>query len=149
LLALESEFDIILNIAGSAEIPWDKVEIQHIAREHVEVHDHPEETSEAKTQEASESTVDEKVPANGEKPAKKKSRRRPRHKRRKPVKTATEDSSAENIMPAVAAEPSAEDSSFLRITEKAQQDENNFAENKEAQEDKATSKEADDTSKDS
>ncbi|NMC97415.1 MAG: Rne/Rng family ribonuclease, partial [Deltaproteobacteria bacterium] len=44
LLALETEFDIALNIAGSAEIPWERVEIQHIMKEHTENHEHADET---------------------------------------------------------------------------------------------------------
>lgn len=149
LLDLETEFDITLNIAGSAEIPWDKVEIQQKAKEHVDAQGHHEENAEIKTEETPESTVEEKVPVNGEKHTKKKSRRRPRHKRRKPVDAGTEVAVAENILPAVLLETSAkEDSSFLRINEKAKQEENNVAENSEEQENKVAPKETDDTSKD-
>jgi len=148
LLNLESESDIILNITGSAEIPWDKVEIQHIAREHIEGHDHPENTSELKMPETSESHIDEKVAINGEKHAKKKSRRRSRHKRRRTANTATAEASSEDTLPQVASDVSVEDASFLRITEKEKPEENNFAENREDRGKKILSSEDDDTLKD-
>ena len=37
LLNLESTFDIILNISGSAEMPWDKLEIQQIIKEQIDI----------------------------------------------------------------------------------------------------------------
>ena len=85
LLDLESAFNIILNIAGSAEIPWDRVEIQQIIKEQIDAQEHQEETTEAKAEEASTLTVDEKISVNGEKPAKKKNRRRSRLRKRRPV----------------------------------------------------------------
>ena len=109
LLDLESEFDIALNIAGSAEIPWDKVEIRQIAREHVDDQDHPEETKDAEVQEASKSNVEEKVSANGEKHTKKKNRRRPRHKKTKPTEVSTEISPVMNGASAIVQEVHEED----------------------------------------
>lgn len=96
LLDLETEFDIALNIAGSAEIPWDKVEIQQITKEHADDKVRTEETKDAETQEISRSIVEEKVSVNGEKRAKKKNRRRPRHKKRKPMESSPETSLAVN-----------------------------------------------------
>jgi len=149
LLDLETEFEITLNIAGSAEIPWDKLEIQQKAKEHVDAQGHHEEITETNTQETPHSNGEDHVPVNGEKHTKKKSRRRPRHKRRKTVDTGTEVAVAENILPAVVLEDSAkEDLSFLRITEKAKQEENHFAENNEKQENKVAAQETDDASKD-
>ena len=149
LLDLESAFNIILNIAGSAEIPWDRVEIQQIIKEQIDAQEHQEETTEAKAEEASTLTVDEKNSVNGEKPAKKKNRRRSRHRKRRPVETVTGTSSAENILPAEVLEVSSEQNlSTLRITEKAKQEEKIVAENKEEQENKVISTETDDNSKD-
>ena len=109
LLDLESIFNIILNIAGSTEIPWDRVEIQQVIKEQADINEQSEETTEAKTEEASTLTVDEKNSVNGEKPAKKKNRRRSRHKRRRSVETVTGASSAENILPAEVSEVSSEE----------------------------------------
>ena len=88
LLNLESAFSVALNITGSMEIPWDRVEIQQIIKEQADIQEPQEETPVAKTDGTSELIADEKVPVNGDRPAKKKNRRRPRHKRRKPVETA-------------------------------------------------------------
>ena len=109
LLELELEFDIVLNIAGSAEIPWDKVTIQQIAKEHVDDQDHTEEIKDAEAQEASRSIVEEKVSVNGEKRTKKKNRRRPRHKKRKPIESSTETSLAMNGASAIVQEVHGED----------------------------------------
>ena len=89
LLNLESAFNIALNISGSIEVPWDSVEIKQTIKEQPsEINEQDEEAS-VKTEEDAVLTTDEKVPVNGETPAKKKSRRRPRHKKRKPVETTT------------------------------------------------------------
>ena len=145
LLDLESEFDIALNIAGSAEIPWDNVEIQHIMKEHADVHEHLEEIAEAKTEDTSEVTVDENASLNGEKSPKKKGRRRPRHKRRRPVESATESSSSENVLPvAVSDVPNKENLSALLIIERAKQEENIVDQKKEEQENKVTTTKTDD-----
>jgi len=90
LLNLESEFDLSLNISGNVDVPWDSVEIQQIIKEQSEIQEPQEETS-VKTDEISVLTtndkrsIEENGSANGEIPAKKKSRRRPRHKKRRPV----------------------------------------------------------------
>lgn len=89
LLNLESSFDLHLYISGSAEIPWDGVEIQQTMKEKVSETYEPQEESSNRTEEISEPSTDEKSLAdekgsvNGEAPVKKKSRRRPRHKKRK------------------------------------------------------------------
>ena len=88
LLNLESAFTVALNITGSMEIPWDRVEIQQIIKEQTDIQEPQEEIPVAKTDGTSELIADEKVSVNGERPAKKKNRRRPRHKRRRPVETA-------------------------------------------------------------
>ncbi|MFA5323319.1 MAG: Rne/Rng family ribonuclease [Smithella sp.] len=98
LLNLESAFNIALNISGSAEIQWDRVEIQQVIKEKIDVQESPEETAEAKTEGISELIPDEKVPVNGETPAKKKNRRRPRHKKRRPVDIAAEISPAPDVV---------------------------------------------------
>jgi ribonuclease E len=148
LLALETEFDIILNIAGSADIPWDKVEIQQIAREHVDDQDHHEENTEIRTEETSGSNGEEQVSVNGEKHTKKKGRRRPRHRRKRKTDAITEVATAENTLTEVVSETSTdEDSSFLHIIKKAKQEEKNIPEKKE--EHKIIPNETDDHSKDS
>jgi ribonuclease E len=96
LLNLESTFHITLNIYGSAEIPWDNVNIQQIIKEKADVHEPAEET-EAKSEEISSFAADEKDSVNIEKSAKKKSRRRPRHKKRRPVGMGTELSPATDV----------------------------------------------------
>ena len=123
LLALETEFDIALNIAGSAEIPWERVEIQHIMKEHTENHEHADETAETKTEDTAEATAEEKTLLNGEKPSKKKGRRRSRHKRRKPVDLTTRASSTENGTQGADTDMSAEDNlSALLIMETDQRE---------------------------
>jgi ribonuclease E len=150
LLDLESEFDITLNIVGSAEIPWDKVEIQQTARERIEAQEHHEENGEEKAEESSASTDEEKIPVNGEKHTKKKSRRRPRHRRKRKTDAITEVATAENTLTKIVSETSADDdSSFLRIIEKTKQEEKMIPENKEEQAHKIISSKTDDDSKDS
>ncbi|HNY49422.1 MAG TPA: Rne/Rng family ribonuclease [Smithella sp.] len=123
LLALETEFDIALNIAGSAEIPWERVEIQHIMKEHTENHEHADETAETRTEDTAEATAEEKTLLNGEKPSKKKGRRRSRHKRRKPVDSTTRASSTENGTQGADTDMSAEDNlSALLIMETDQRE---------------------------
>ena len=99
LLNLESSLNIALNISGSAEIQWDRVEIQQIIKEQIDVQESPEETAEEKTEGTSALTTDEKVPVNGERPAKKKNRRRPRHKKRRPAEVVTETIPSMDIAP--------------------------------------------------
>jgi ribonuclease E len=96
LLNLESTFHIALNIYGSAEIPWDNVNIQQIIKEKADVHEPAEET-EAKAEESSAFAADERDLVNIEKSAKKKSRRRPRHKKRRPAGMGTELSPATDV----------------------------------------------------
>jgi ribonuclease E len=90
LLNLESTFNITLNISGSAEIPWDNVDMQPVIREHADIHEPVEEMTEGETEDSSYPDADEKGSANIEKSAKKKGRRRPRHKKRRPVETGTD-----------------------------------------------------------
>jgi ribonuclease E len=92
LLNLESTFGLTLHILGSMEIAWDKVEIQQIIKEQtLGVHE-PHEEASLKTEENSVLATDEKVSVNGEITPKKKSRRRPRHKKRRPAEIVTETS---------------------------------------------------------
>jgi ribonuclease E len=114
LLNLESEFDLTLNISGSVDVPWDSVEIQQIIKEQAEIQEPQEETS-VKTDEISvlttndKSSIEENGSANGEIPAKKKSRRRPRHKKRRPVEIVKEMSPVPDVTPETVPEiPAAE-----------------------------------------
>lgn len=97
LLDLELTFDIALNIAGNADIPWDKVDIQQIIKEKTDIQDFHEEHPGAKTEESPELIVGEKISIKEEKPVKRRSRRRPRHKRRKSADGATEISRAPDV----------------------------------------------------
>jgi ribonuclease E len=115
LLNLELTFDIALNIAGRVDIPWDKVEIEQIIKEQTDVHDPSEEIADAKTEETSEITTDEKVSVNGEKSVKKRGRRRPRHKKRRPVETVTETVPAADTEPTTALIASASEGENLPV----------------------------------
>lgn len=90
LLEMESGFEIILNIAGSAEIPWDKVEIQQIIKDKNDSQKQPEESDEIAKEDVTEPNIDKIASSNGDKPAKKRGRRRPRHRKRKHSEPATE-----------------------------------------------------------
>ena len=143
LLDLETAFDIALNIAGSAEIPWEKVEIQHIMKEHTENHNHADETAGTKTEDPAEADAEEKMLINGEKPSKKKGRRRPRHKRRKPGDSATRTLSSENDLPT--ADMSAEDNlSALLIMEPEPQEAKMVIKKKDENKNKIITKKTDD-----
>jgi ribonuclease E len=99
LLNLETAFNIALNISGSIEVPWDSVEIKQTIKEQPsEINEQDEETS-IKTEGDAVLTTDEKDSVNGEQSAKKKSRRRPRHKKRRPVDTIQEVSPEASITP--------------------------------------------------
>jgi len=104
LLELESSFDVTLTICGSSEIPWDRVDIQQIVREHIDSAEHPPETEEPKGQETPANAEGEKAVAGGEKPARKRGRRRPRHKKRKPAESATA-----GVVPDIVSDGAAED----------------------------------------
>ena len=103
LLDLESSFDVALSICGSSEIPWDRVEIQQIVKEHIESHEPPQEAIEAKGEETPTTADEEKSAPDGEKSVRKRGRRRPRHKRRKPAGPTTDTVSPDTVS-AVAAE---------------------------------------------
>ena len=102
LLKLESTFDLIIHISGSTEMPWDKLEIHHTIKEIREQvsdqPDHPDETEHA--------TAESTVPASGENTPptatdalKKKSRRRNRGRRRKPLETKPESTLPDGLLP--------------------------------------------------
>lgn len=102
LLELESSFDVALNISGSVEVPWDRVEIQQITKDHTEIREHAEEPSTV-IEEKAESATDEKDAEHVQtQHSKKRSRRRPRHKRRRHPETrsAAVPSSADSETPA-------------------------------------------------
>ena len=99
LLNLESLFGLTLNIAGSMETSWDKVEIQQTIKEKTVDAPEPHEETSLKTEENSVLATDEKASVNGESAPKKKSRRRPRYKKRRPAEKVTETSPATDIAP--------------------------------------------------
>ena len=114
---MESTFGITLHIAGSMETSWDKVEIQQTIKERtVDAPETPEETS-LKTEENSVLAVDEKASVKGDNVAKKKSRRRPRYKKRRPVEKVTETSLTADIKPITGlknSEPSGENPPMIQ-----------------------------------
>ena len=95
LLNLESTFDLALHILGSMGIAWDKVEIQQTIKEKTLDVPEPHEETSLKAEENSALINGEKVSVNGESAPKKKSRRRPRHKKRRPAEIVTETSSTD------------------------------------------------------
>jgi ribonuclease E len=100
LLNLESNFALTLHISGSMETAWDKVEIQQTIKEKtLDVSEPHEETIIKEVVENSELTTGEKTPVNGESALKKKSRRRPRHKKRRPAEIMTESPPTTDIAP--------------------------------------------------
>jgi ribonuclease E len=99
LLNLESTFDLTLHIAGSMEIAWDKVEIQQTIKEKTLDAPEPHEETSLKPAENPVLTNDEKVSVKGEEAPKKKSRRRPRHKKKRPAEPVTETSPSTNGAP--------------------------------------------------
>ena len=102
LIKLEATFDLIIHISGSTEMPWDKLEIQHTIKEiaeHVsEQPDHPEETARINVE-----SIPQVIEENGSITAgdapKKKSRRRNRGRRRKPLETKTENTLLDGMLP--------------------------------------------------
>ena len=97
LLNLESVFGLTLHIAGSTEMPWDKLEIQQSIKDQALAVPAAQEETPLKTAEHSGLTDEQKEPV------KKKGRRRPRHKKRRPTEIKTGDS-LPAIVPVTAAE---------------------------------------------
>ncbi|HUH67135.1 MAG TPA: Rne/Rng family ribonuclease [Syntrophales bacterium] len=112
IVKLEGTYDVSINISGSPEIPWDELKIDTVTREAVEEIQPEEETrpveagvnhEEERTEPAHAATQPEAglppQPAEesvqtGQKPSRRKSRRRPRYRRKK-----TEDKSFETVPP--------------------------------------------------
>ena len=102
LIKLESTFDLIIHISGSTEMPWDKLETHHTIKEiadHVsEIPDYSEETvltngeSIVPVSEENGSETPSDVP-------KKKSRRRNRGRRKKPLGTKPESTVPDGMPP--------------------------------------------------
>ena len=86
ILNLETTFGLNLHISGSTEMPWDKLDIQQIIKEQVVEKPAVQEELPLKT---AENSVLKDEP---KEPVKKKSRRRPRHKKRKTAEMKTNDS---------------------------------------------------------
>ncbi len=110
LLKLEATFDLIIHISGSTEMPWDKLETHHTIKEiadHVaEIPDYSDE-GELATEESTESVSGGSAPeAPGDVP-KKKSRRRNRGRRRKPLET-NPDGTLPDTLPMLAPAPEME-----------------------------------------
>jgi ribonuclease E len=123
LLDLESTFDLTLNIAGSIDIAWDKVEIQQTIKEKTLGVPEPQEDASPKTEEVAVQTDDKKITVKEELSPKKKSRRRPRHKKRRPADAVMETAPAADHAPAtvlITAAPAGENLPVIQ-TPQAQQ----------------------------
>ena len=102
LLKLEATFDLIIHISGSTEMPWDKLETHHTIKEivdHVsEIPDQPEEATLTNDESASQASEENGSEALADVP-KKKSRRRNRGRRRKPLETKPETTLPDGMQP--------------------------------------------------
>ncbi len=111
LINLEATFSLTLHIAGNMETSWDRVEIQQTIKEKTVDAPEPHEETSLKTEENSMLAADEKASVNGDSAPKKKSRRRPRYKKRRPVEKVMETSPNKDIAPVTGltkSEPSGE-----------------------------------------
>jgi ribonuclease E len=97
ILNLETTFGLNVHISGRTEMPWDKLDIQQIIKE--QVLEKPAVQEELPLKTAENSLVKDEP----KEPVKKKSRRRPRHKKRRTGEIKTEDSLSA-ILPVTAAE---------------------------------------------
>lgn len=82
LLSIESSSGLVLHIDGSGEMPWDKLEIQPTVKEKDLTEPAITEEVSTKPQEAIAVIPEQKIPADGEKPPKKKHRRGRGHRRK-------------------------------------------------------------------
>ena len=102
LIKLEATFDLIIHISGSTEMPWDKLETHHTIKEiadHVsEIPDYSEETASTNGESIVPVSEENGSETPGDAP-KKKSRRRNRGRRRKPLETKTESTLPDLMSP--------------------------------------------------
>ena len=110
LLKLEATFDLIIHISGSTEMPWDKLETHHTIKEiadHVsEMPDYSEETASTNGESIVPVSEENGSITAGDAP-KKKSRRRNRGRRKKPLGTKPESTLPDGMQP-VAVSPETE-----------------------------------------
>ena len=102
LIKLESTFDLIIHISGSTEMPWDKQEIHHTVKEVAEnVSEQPDYSEETVriNGESIPPVIEENSSITAGDAPKKKSRRRNRGRRRKPLETKTESALLEGMPP--------------------------------------------------
>jgi ribonuclease E len=102
LIKLESTFDLIIHISGSTEMPWDKLETHHTIKEIVDHVSEQPDYSEETALTNGESIVPVSEENGSETPGdapKKKSRRRNRGRRRKPLETKTESTLLDGMPP--------------------------------------------------
>jgi len=110
LIKLESTFDLIIHISGSTEMPWDKLETHHTIKEIVDHVSEQPDYSEETALTNGESIVPVSEENGSETPGdapKKKSRRRNRGRRRKPLETKPENT-LPDLMPPVTPAPEME-----------------------------------------
>ena len=102
LIKLEATFDLIIHISGSTEMPWDKLEIHHTIKEivnHVsEQPDYSEETANTNGENIVLVNEENGSETQGDVP-KKKSRRRNRGRRKKPLEAKTESALHDGMQP--------------------------------------------------
>lgn len=110
LIKLESTFDLIIHISGSTEMPWDKLETHHTIKEIVDHVSEQPDYSEETALTNGESIVPVSEENGSETPGdvpKKKSRRRNRGRRKKPLGTKPESTLPDGMQP-VAVSPEME-----------------------------------------
>ena len=97
LLNLETSFGLVVHIAGSNEMAWDKLEIQHTVKERDTDDAVKQEDMIAKTEEDAAMAAEQKEASDGDVPVKKKSRRRNRGRRKKHTDVKMENAVVEGI----------------------------------------------------
>jgi ribonuclease E len=98
LLNLETSFGLVLHIAGSNEMAWDKLEIQHTVKERDADDAVKQEDTISKTEKDDTVADEQKEASDGDVPVKKKSRRRNRGRRKKHVDVKPENAAVEDII---------------------------------------------------
>jgi ribonuclease E len=125
LLELELTFDVTLNIIGSSEIPWDKIEIQPIAKEPMEAPKETEEVPPEKIQENMEQGLGEKTLVITERSPKKKPRHRSR-RRRKSTRDLQHEAAAGEHVPSEEIPGASKESASSAPIDDTQKQENNI-----------------------
>lgn len=98
LLKLEAACDLHLSVYGSLEISWDKMEIRPVFKDQTKDAPETQDVASSVSKDNMVVTVEEKCATNGEAHGPKKSRRRPRHRKKKPVESAAQSSTSDDAI---------------------------------------------------